>query len=159
MSESIIKKQWNTKSGLPARIVEHPDLGHLCGYVGVDKDSGFYQVEYSTMDSRIGVHGGVTFSGTLKDSDLWWIGYDCAHSCDYTKFNPSGIKRDVGFCTDECEDLARQICHTPLDYFFRAERMGKLAEELHNKMIAWAIENPEDTTIKEYFEKYGKSLS
>ena len=97
------------------------------------------------------VHGGLTFSDKFKDSDLWWIGYDCAHSGDYSTFNPTGKVRDVDYCTKQCENLAKQLFDTPLDYLFRSKKMGKLPEDLHNKMIAWSIKEPEDPILKEYF--------
>jgi hypothetical protein len=153
-----ITKEWKTKTGLVARVIQHPLLYHFCGYVGLDKGSGFYELDYAKIENRIDVHGGVTFTGTFKDSALWWIGYDCAHSCDFSKYNPSGVKRDLNFCVDECEYLAKQIFQTPIDYYFLAKRIGRLPEDLHNKMIAWAIENPNDEIIKEYFENYGMPL-
>ena len=34
------------------------------------------------MDLLFDVHGGITFSGKLRDINGWWIGFDCAHSGD-----------------------------------------------------------------------------
>lgn len=145
-------KNWKTRVGLLAKVTKHDDLGHLCGYVGVDKNSGFYGVDYSEIERHINVHGGTTFTGHFDDSELWWIGYDCAHSFDYTKYNTSGIKRDLKYCVDECEKLAEQIHQTPIDYLLRSKKIEKLPDQLHNQMLAWAIENPENEIIKEYFE-------
>ena len=35
-----------------------------------------------TMDILFDVHGSITFSGKLKDTKGWWIGFDCNHSGD-----------------------------------------------------------------------------
>lgn len=152
---SQILKSWQTDSGLYARVIENTFLLHLCGYVGVNKDFCFYEVDYSEIDSYISVHGGVTFSGFFEDSDLWWIGYDCGHSSDQNKFNPSGVLRDLNYCVKECESLAKQInsfYKTPLDYLLRSNKIGRLPELMHNQMIAWAIENPKNEIIKKYFQ-------
>lgn len=122
----------------------------FCGYVGFDKESGFYEVDYDELQSVV-VHGGLTFSDRFDNSDLWWVGYDCAHCGDYSKFNTCGKIRDVDYCTKQCENLAKQLKDTPLDYLFRSKKIGKLPEDLHNKMIAWSITDPEDPTLKEYF--------
>lgn len=154
MSKKVLK-DWITKCGLRARVIENSIHGHLCGYVGVDQDSGFFEVDYNEIENFISVHGGTTFSGFFEDldaPDLWWIGYDCAHSCDFSNYNPKGIKRNVDYCAKECEELARQLKDTPLDYLFRSKKMDKVPDELHNKMLAWSIENPEDKIIKEYFK-------
>jgi hypothetical protein len=146
-----IEKEWTTQNGLQARVIMAP-MGHRCGYVGLDANSGLYEIQYDSIENRIEVHGGLTFSDTFVDSDLWWLGYDCAHSCDQTRFNPKGMKRTLQFCIDECEFLAKQIYQTPLDYLFRAKKYGKIPEVMHNQMLSWALTKPNDEIIKEYFE-------
>ena len=37
----------------------------------------------SSPESVLNVHGGVTFSGTLKDMDGWAYGFDCGHYMDF----------------------------------------------------------------------------
>lgn len=73
------------------------------------------------------VHGGITFAGGdgkhPVPSDLWWFGYDCAHSgdardltvCDPAtremelKYPTGGVIRSLEYCMNECESLAAQI--------------------------------------------------
>ena len=50
-------------------------LGFRCGYVKLHKDEAI-------DTSELGVHGGVTFTGKLKDKDGGWIGWDYGHYCD-----------------------------------------------------------------------------
>ncbi len=76
------------------------------------------------------VHGSLTYSGGNGkypvESDLWWFGYDCAHSGDgrspeYLEaqrerypdspimWHDDGEFRSLEYCVAECESLARQI--------------------------------------------------
>lgn len=147
-----LEKDWVTKAGLRAIVISHP-FGHRCGYVGVSKSNGLFAIDYSGIFDQIGVHGGLTFSDYFLSisNDLWWFGYDCSHSNDYSKLNPGGVKRTLEYCIEECEHLASQLVDTPLEYLYRAKKTGKLPEELHNKMIAWGVSDP-NPNIEEYFE-------
>lgn len=103
-----VVKRWTTVSGLEAIILLVND-SHHCGYVvspesliGMDYDEDIIQDIY--------VHGGVTFSDYLEDSDDDWVfGFDCAHYSDKTRYNPFGVWRDEAFCVRECEILANQL--------------------------------------------------
>lgn len=74
------------------------------------------------------VHGGVTFSDKFTDngelralgvSNLWWIGFDCAHAGDgkitypedpsYMLNFPEDVVRSLEYVVEECESLATQI--------------------------------------------------
>ena len=74
-------------------IIRNLELLNLCGYVGVTTNSKLYKKDYHEEELlNIDIHGGLTFSG-LHDSysvegypsDIWWIGFDCAHCYDITK--------------------------------------------------------------------------
>ncbi len=92
------KRQWvDEATGLPCLIVRGP-LGALCGYVGVSEGHPYYGKEYDCVDADC--HGGLTFAGhccpspegegrgichVVEDGDddnVWWLGFDCAHSGD-----------------------------------------------------------------------------
>lgn len=86
-----------------------------------------------TPEAIFDVHGSLTFSGNGKDgaypveSDLWWFGYDCGHcddapSSEYCQqqrdkypdkpfmwHECDGVHRDLDYCVQQCESLARQI--------------------------------------------------
>lgn len=49
------------------------------------------------------VHGSVTFTGKMKDSDLWWIGFDCGHLGDNYE------TCDETFVNSELDSLEEQI--------------------------------------------------
>lgn len=79
------------------------------------------------------VHGGLTFAAACADTadesrhichvpepgrphDVWWFGFDCAHSQDYSPAYahrweriPSEVYRDVEYVQDECAALAQQL--------------------------------------------------
>lgn len=164
-----MKQKWETEPnelnfeahGLLCHIFRHPKLGHLCGYVGVDKTHPLYGKDYDDMitvpdfirdrvididkvgifnliastydeskpnDIKVSlafdVHGGLTFSKFGKDSDLWWFGFDCAHSGDLIPYQLSWISpsdmgrfseiieavyRDIEYVKSECDSLALQL--------------------------------------------------
>ena len=80
-----------------------------------------------TPESRVRVHGGLTFSGLSQgrvsldepDPELWWFGFDCAHSDDLAPglmldFNAAetpwrGTYRNLEYVGDAVLELARQI--------------------------------------------------
>lgn len=67
----------------------------------------------SAPDLAFDVHGSVTYSGKSErypvPSDLWWFGFDCAHSGDCSQGGSDGVLRSLDYCISECESLASQI--------------------------------------------------
>lgn len=86
MKRYIIESDF-TYEGLRC-VVIFQGLGHRCGYVGVPKGHELYGMDYDDVYNKIDadVHGGLTYAGGSSDypveSDLWWIGFDCAHYMD-----------------------------------------------------------------------------
>lgn len=97
---------------LPIIITEHPEMLHLCGYVGVPKGHPWFGIEYNQClegcpgepnqftpsitswfcdhekpETVTEVHGGLTYSsmgdGEYLPEGYWWFGFDCAHAGDY----------------------------------------------------------------------------
>lgn len=70
-------------------IVGH-EMGHRCGYVGLPVGHKLYGIGYDDVD--ISVHGGLTYADGSRDSnypvesELWWLGFDCAHCGDGKDF-------------------------------------------------------------------------
>lgn len=133
------KLQWiDEKTGLPCLIHRGPS-GALCGYVGVSKGHPFYQLEYSHEAVDVSVHGGLTFSSFCgekqedgsgichtveegEDDKVWWLGFDCAHSMDYSPayakykntlgfpdLQAGEIYRNLDYVKSECVKLASQL--------------------------------------------------
>lgn len=116
--------------GLPC-VVVFSQMGHRCGYVGVDNTSKFYHNDYQDMDF-ISVHGGLTYSGGNNKypietgADTWWFGFDCSHYGDENDINKvveyfgknankhcvcygSGIVRSLEYVIEEVKSLAEQL--------------------------------------------------
>lgn len=128
-NEEPDKVQWiDPKTDLDCLAVRNPSLGNWCGYVGVAPGHRMHGVEYDGVDAE--VHGGLTFSGPCREgsefgichvpepgrhSDIWWLGFDCAHYGDLSPgmkelgFCSGEQYRQLGYVKSECESLAAQI--------------------------------------------------
>lgn len=122
-------------TGLPCLIVRGPS-GALCGYVAVPEGHRFYKQSYEACD--VEVHGGLTFashcSHGAEDSgichipepgepdNVWWLGFDCAHSGDYCpaysryrsvdglfEIHSFETYKDIDYVRHEVAELAAQI--------------------------------------------------
>jgi hypothetical protein len=164
-----IEKDWITKSGFRAIVIFNQNGQYRCGYVGVEKDSGYYGVENSDVDEHLNVHGGITFSGHLNGlpENIWWIGYDCAHSGDLVKwpYSPDsswskGVERSLEYCVKECESLALQLSYIPMKNYFYAINIskGKLPEDMHKQMLLFSMETSKDYFVKSYFQFIGEKV-
>lgn len=121
------KVQWqDTDTGLPCLIVRN-HAGSLCGYVGVSESHPEFGHHY--WDVPADVHGGLTFSDSCdggceeesichipaegEPDHVWWLGFDCAHSGDYSPldryFTDGDVYRDIGYVEDQVRRLAQQL--------------------------------------------------
>lgn len=104
--------EWEYK-GLTLRIRRN-ELGNLCGYVGVNDTHPYFSLD---MDDKrldhIGVHGGITFGGLHGDeiakTDLWFIGFDCAHAGDLIPFSQGSALFPNSKLKEELEEAKRQL--------------------------------------------------
>lgn len=88
----------------PYSIWKHDVMGHLCGYLGVPLAHPWAKYQTNDWDIPANVHGGITFSAvSTKDKphldydgqpypsdipmDIFWVGFDCAHWGDWTKYS------------------------------------------------------------------------
>jgi len=87
-------------NGYTCVIIRHSTMKHLCGYIGVEKDSPLWDKSYNEL-SFLSVHGGLTFSqhgdGHKLPEGKYWFGFDCAHGGDYI---PSISERGSGTYKD-----------------------------------------------------------
>ncbi len=119
----MLEKDWSTKAGLRAVVLKDEEMGHRMGYVAVPKGHPTFGAGYgSSLLSEIDVHGGLTYADghgeyPIEAPDLWWLGYDCAHSGDLVpglvaRFGSMGqhdVLRTLDYCERECERLAEQL--------------------------------------------------
>lgn len=106
-----------THKGLEC-VVIFTDMGHRCGYVGVEEGSPLFGIDYDepiivaengdslAPEDLFGVPGGLNYSDDLchaidKKRPLWWFGFDCAH-CNDSKDYESTLKY---FGEERCEAL------------------------------------------------------
>lgn len=112
--------------GYKCLIKRTMDSGHLCGYVGLDENSRFYEKNYEEVYEKIKCHGGITFADfwdNLQDQK-YYLGFDCAHAFDlrpfvYTRypqiFKPDDITalqetyKDMEYVEKEIQDVVDQI--------------------------------------------------
>src|ERR1041385_5990618 len=74
-------------TGLQCLIRRIPHMGHLCGYVRVQRDHALFGLSrYQRRVWRLRVHGGVTFTGRFRRGREatrgHWVGFDCGHAFD-----------------------------------------------------------------------------
>lgn len=132
----VVEDSFNYK-GYPC-VCLFQKMGHRTGYVGVDKNHPWYEMDYdSEGPDTVNCHWGLTYSGwpywgDKDDHTYWYFGFDCAHYSDgidyetarkygllsdneyllqkaiYEKWNPGTIK-DVEFVKDNCKLIADQL--------------------------------------------------
>ena len=112
----------------------HP--AHGKSYSNWDYSDGRKEVPWSDVESAINaisVHGGLSYAnrcahgedesraichvpGIGEPDDVWWFGFDCAHSGDLSpaedykgRFACQEVYRMADYVEAECRDLARQL--------------------------------------------------
>lgn len=121
-------EKFETTNGLTAIINRNRFSQTLCGYVRVDENHWLFGEDYETADRMIDtyVHGGLTYSGDLKNisvgtpgstgenSSTWFFGFDCAHYGDYIPTMPElgGQYCDIDYVRSEVENLATHLADT-----------------------------------------------
>lgn len=120
--------QWQHSSGLHC-IAHRNRFGAWCGYVGVPPSHPMHGKDYDSVDAD--VHGGLTYSAPCdgghichvapegEPDEVWWFGFDCAHSGDscpsYLSYGfPSfanGTYRTLGYVQNETNQLAEQLAN------------------------------------------------
>lgn len=92
--------------------------GEYNGYVAIPPEHPLYEKSYDTDEvDRLDVHGGVTFSGYVKDlpsideyldheeppHDWWVLGFDTCHFLDTPEY------WNLDRCTEETRKLQKQL--------------------------------------------------
>lgn len=143
------KLQWvDEATGFDCLIVRNR-LGALCGYVGLPPEHPCHGADNNSVKTEPDdeddstypdVHGGLTYAAACQEQedeakgichvpapgrpgDVWWLGFDCAHSFDVapgmlareremglsTPRFPGESYKTVRYVQNECERLARQL--------------------------------------------------
>lgn len=111
-------------------MIHRNRVGALCGYVGVGPGHPWHGKHYDECD--VEVHGGLTYSDKCQETatedngichvpapgrehNIWWLGFDCAHSQDVcpayeARFHDErGTYKDIEYVTAQVEALAAQV--------------------------------------------------
>jgi hypothetical protein len=107
--ETVVEKVWTHKDIMCA--VLFVGQSHRCGYILMPEKSPFKELSYD--DLPISVHGGLTFKDSLPavntSKESIWLGFDCAHSGDTTKFAALGHVWTLEEVAKETEKMAEQF--------------------------------------------------
>lgn len=118
--------------------------GAWCGYVGVRQSHPVPQG--LVYQDTLNCHGGITWAKSSKINDLFWLGFDCAHSGDRMPsrpmqiFLPEEMYCNFYYAKLETEALAYQLA-TVLpnipdhNFTLSAEGYTKLMTLLTNEMF------------------------
>lgn len=106
-------------------IVRVQHSGHLCGYVAIEPGHPAHKANYNRV--QVEVHGGLTYGAMCdeqghichipregKPHDVFWLGFDHAHSGDLRPAQSDqifrgGVYRDLDYVLSECASLAQQL--------------------------------------------------
>lgn len=129
--------------GFACLALRHPRQGNWCGYVAVPPGHPWHGRYDDMLDEEVRpaeIHGTLTFAaGCMEDGrphrerichvprpgesdDVWWLGFDCGHGCDYQpalvahlrsinarceSMDEYEIYRDIKYVKQNCKNLAR----------------------------------------------------
>lgn len=93
-------------------------LAHLCGYVGLPEGHKAFGKHYDVIE--VNVHGGLTYSKLeldgYKGKLLWWIGFDCDRSGDFSPYyeepDSGEVYRTFGYVFAQLQSLTLQLQET-----------------------------------------------
>lgn len=102
-------------------VIRRPFVkGHLCGYVGLPEGHKSFGKDYDDIEAD--VHGGLTYAShdmaEYNDPRLWWIGFDCRHSGDFSPFYSTladarvEVYRTFGYVFSQLQSLTTQLQET-----------------------------------------------
>lgn len=102
-------------------VIRRPYVhGHLCGYVGLPEGHKAFGKPYGMIE--VVVHGGLTYAsydmGEYAGPRLWWIGFDCHHSDDFSPYYSTladgqhEAYRTFGYLFGQLQSLTRQLQET-----------------------------------------------
>jgi hypothetical protein len=96
--------------------------GNWCGYVGIPSTHPSFGKDYD--DVPVNVHGGLTYANKCgppichipepgMPDDVWWLGFDTAHSGDASPLTllnfKHGVYRNMEYTINETKQLAEQL--------------------------------------------------
>jgi len=134
--ESMAVEVW-TKDGLTFSVVQHPTMGHYCGYVRFPKRPVREQGYFGIL-TYVPVHGGITYAEESEDGSMVY-GFDCAHLGDWSPYHPEGKQWTLEEVKAEAEKMAEGIkCVAKYEKRYLEcvtnECKAKVIDEYHKEM-------------------------
>jgi hypothetical protein len=123
------EKVWKAH-GLKCKVIL-TEMGHRCGYVGVSKNSPAYGRSYDDIPAQ--VHGGLTYAAAGTDN-LFYLGFDCAHYDDWSKYHQTGHKWTLEEVVAETEQLAEQLAKLTIQDIIR-EKIRWWPDDLKDYLV------------------------
>lgn len=107
-----------TLNGFTCVILRPDTRSHLCGYVGLPEGHRAFGKDYDEIE--VDVHGGLTYSefelDVYEGPRLWWIGFDCTHSGDFSPYyaepDSGEVYRTFGYVFAQLQSLTLQLQET-----------------------------------------------
>lgn len=106
-------------AGLQCVVLRNARGGNLNGYVAVPESNPWHGKAYGELP--VDVHGGLTFSGEMRNRSGYFFGFDCAHAWDlcpgWTAYPASfgwptdsyEVYRDLAYVESNVRRLADQL--------------------------------------------------
>lgn len=120
-------------------------MGHWCGYVAIPKTHPLFGKYEDELNKILDAPGGVTFADppfahicllNKKDDDLWFIGYDCAHSRDLIPALDKTMGPFLNKALSARPDLNNEFLRPAYRTLeFNIQETTELAHQLFEKMI------------------------
>lgn len=142
------RAEWE-HAGFPCLAVRGPEFsGHWCGYVAVPPGHPLHGKSYD--DADVEVHGGLTYANACQGhvchvpkqgepDDVWWFGFDCAHSGDFSPAYESRYSRKGQEAYDHDEALRlHAVTWSAADVYRTLDYVKEQANALAVQLVAKA---------------------
>ncbi len=100
-------RSWDGDEGVVFSIVIQDrlgDPGHPCGYARFPKRP-VREEGYRGIMTFVDVHGGITYASEDEDGSMVY-GFDCSHSGDWSRWDPTGRQWTEDEVAEQCERMA-----------------------------------------------------
>ncbi len=146
-----------TMHGLVCLAVRGPN-GSWCGYVGVPPGHPAHGQDYTTIESAadLRVHGGLTFADKCQTHEgaqvchvpepgepdnVWWLGFDCAHSGDYSPAQVAGVAKGTRSILERAERGEDPPAGLTLDWLRAHARPAEYSDPNPEDPYSWGLGN------------------
>lgn len=118
------------------KVIIHPLLGNLCGYVRIPDKHLLQKIE-DYDDMNINCHGGLTFCKRVEEDEIesntkftkgYWIGWDYAHSGDFSPV--------LGAMLNKTEKARTELLETGKEKMWQPDDVEKECKNVINQLLS-----------------------